>query len=287
MLDYDYLLIDVQHAPTDYATLAACLTAVNAAGKPALVRVEGPADRGCIQQALDLGAVGIMVPTVNSGEGRQPGRACQAALCETLNALQLARVAPRPPRCLQPPRGAANAPRLRAAWPALFPPWRSRGRGARGVCNVLPLAHLPKWHPLHLLAHPPPAGPPRERLHCGRQRRGHAAGPSGDEAVLGGAGGAWGGAALAAGCLRLRQQQQRGWARLAAWVRLRAEALCKAASLTLLSWRCRRFWMCRASTALSWGQVGRCLDSEVRLRGCQAAGTAPAARHAPPAPLPP
>ncbi|KAL4433090.1 hypothetical protein ABPG77_006517 [Micractinium sp. CCAP 211/92] len=74
---YDYMLVDIQHAPTDYANLAACITAVNAAGLPALVRVEGPHDRGGIQQALDLGAAGnqgrrtvaaccIMVPTINT-----------------------------------------------------------------------------------------------------------------------------------------------------------------------------------------------------------------------------
>jgi hypothetical protein len=66
MLPYDYMLVDIQHAPTDYQMLGACITAVNAAGKPALVRVEGPHDRGGIQQALDLGAAGIMVPTVNT-----------------------------------------------------------------------------------------------------------------------------------------------------------------------------------------------------------------------------
>ncbi|KAI7839070.1 hypothetical protein COHA_007212 [Chlorella ohadii] len=65
-LPYDYMLVDIQHAPTDYQLLGACITAVNAAGKPALVRVEGPHDRGGIQQALDLGAAGIMVPTVNT-----------------------------------------------------------------------------------------------------------------------------------------------------------------------------------------------------------------------------
>lgn len=43
--------VDIQHAPTDYQLLGACITAVNAAGKPALVRVEGPHDRGGIQQA--------------------------------------------------------------------------------------------------------------------------------------------------------------------------------------------------------------------------------------------
>ncbi len=42
--------VDIQHAPTDYQLLGACITAVNAAGKPALVRVEGPHDRGGIQQ---------------------------------------------------------------------------------------------------------------------------------------------------------------------------------------------------------------------------------------------
>ena len=42
--------VDIQHAPTDYGLLGACITAVNAAGKPALVRVEGPHDRGGIQQ---------------------------------------------------------------------------------------------------------------------------------------------------------------------------------------------------------------------------------------------
>ncbi|PSC70905.1 2,4-dihydroxyhept-2-ene-1,7-dioic acid aldolase [Micractinium conductrix] len=60
------MLVDIQHAPVDYATLAACITAINAAGKPALVRVEGPHDRGGMQQALDLGAAGLMVPTVNT-----------------------------------------------------------------------------------------------------------------------------------------------------------------------------------------------------------------------------
>jgi 4-hydroxy-2-oxoheptanedioate aldolase len=106
-----FVQIDIQHAPTDYANLAAMITAVNAAGKPvrvgrfilqadmpltvlhsrglpawqrqslhraasslkrlpplvqALVRVEGPHDRGGIQQSLDLGAAGVMIPTVNS-----------------------------------------------------------------------------------------------------------------------------------------------------------------------------------------------------------------------------
>ena len=60
--------VDLQHAPTNYACMAAMLTAVNAAGgQQALVRVEGPHDRGGMQQALDLGAAGILVPTINTG----------------------------------------------------------------------------------------------------------------------------------------------------------------------------------------------------------------------------
>jgi hypothetical protein len=62
-----HIQVDIQHAPTDYHNLAAMLTACSAGGRPALVRVEGPHDRGGIQQALDLGAAGIMVPTVSSG----------------------------------------------------------------------------------------------------------------------------------------------------------------------------------------------------------------------------
>lgn len=139
--------VDIQHAPTDYQLLGSMLTAVNAAGKPAVVRVEGPHDRGGIQQvgrkeqaarsayrgcggrsvtkpdhqllaplpaccaspcshcccllaallpahsaaprgssfccwqALDLGAAGIMVPTVNTREGAGcPCRRCPACL---------------------------------------------------------------------------------------------------------------------------------------------------------------------------------------------------------------
>lgn len=71
---FDYMLVDVQHAPTDYQLLGAMITAVNAAGKPAMVRVEGPLDRGTIQQSLDLGAAGVMVPTVNTGE--RQGQSC-------------------------------------------------------------------------------------------------------------------------------------------------------------------------------------------------------------------
>ncbi|GAB4814297.1 hypothetical protein N2152v2_001343 [Parachlorella kessleri] len=63
---YDYVLVDAQHSPVDHTQLAAMLTAISAAGCPSLVRVGGPHDRAGIQQALDLGAYGIMVPTVKT-----------------------------------------------------------------------------------------------------------------------------------------------------------------------------------------------------------------------------
>lgn len=51
--------VDIQHAPTDYRHLGEMITAVNAAGKPALVRVEGPHDRGGIQQVSRAHAAGL------------------------------------------------------------------------------------------------------------------------------------------------------------------------------------------------------------------------------------
>ncbi|KAL4523634.1 hypothetical protein Ndes2437A_g00220 [Nannochloris sp. 'desiccata'] len=51
------------------------LTSLNAHSCPSLVRVGGPDDRIGIQQALDLGAYGVMIPTV-----RTPGDAQKAVL---------------------------------------------------------------------------------------------------------------------------------------------------------------------------------------------------------------
>ena len=48
--------------------LESLLTALTVHGSPSLVRVAGPEDRAGIQQALDLGAFGVMVPTVKTVE---------------------------------------------------------------------------------------------------------------------------------------------------------------------------------------------------------------------------
>lgn len=69
---YDWLLVDTQHGPMDHERLSAMLAAISSGGAKSMVRVEGFHDRGGIQQALDLGASGVLVPYINSAaEARQ------------------------------------------------------------------------------------------------------------------------------------------------------------------------------------------------------------------------
>ncbi len=63
---YDYVCVDAQHGMLDYKGMLANLTAIDAGGRSVgLVRV-GANDPFHIGQALDSGAVGIIVPLVNS-----------------------------------------------------------------------------------------------------------------------------------------------------------------------------------------------------------------------------
>jgi 4-hydroxy-2-oxoheptanedioate aldolase len=69
---YDWLLVDTQHGPMDHEKLSAMLCAITSGGAKSLVRVSGYDDRAGIQQALDLGADGILVPYINTAdEARQ------------------------------------------------------------------------------------------------------------------------------------------------------------------------------------------------------------------------
>ena len=69
---YDWLLVDTQHGPMDAERLSSMLMAISSGGAKSLVRVAGYDDRAGIQQALDLGADGILVPYINSAdEARQ------------------------------------------------------------------------------------------------------------------------------------------------------------------------------------------------------------------------
>ena len=65
---YDWLLVDTQHGPMNYEKLSAMLCAITSGGAKSMVRVGGYDDRAGIQQALDLGADGILVPYINTAE---------------------------------------------------------------------------------------------------------------------------------------------------------------------------------------------------------------------------
>lgn len=66
----DFLVIDGEHAPFDRARLDQCLAMGRALNFPLLVRVAN-AEASSILQALDAGAVGVVVPHVDSVEKAQ------------------------------------------------------------------------------------------------------------------------------------------------------------------------------------------------------------------------
>jgi len=59
----DFVCLDAEHAPFDRAAINACAAVARAAGFPMLVRVSS-ADPAEIGAALDLGAIGVVVPHV-------------------------------------------------------------------------------------------------------------------------------------------------------------------------------------------------------------------------------
>jgi len=65
---YDWLLVDMQHGSMDFVTLGGMINAVHVGRAKVMVRVGGAEDRPGIQQALDLGADGILVPYINTKE---------------------------------------------------------------------------------------------------------------------------------------------------------------------------------------------------------------------------
>ena len=75
---YDWLLVDTQHGPMGYETLSAMLAGISQGGAKSLVRVAGFHDRGGIQQSLDTGADGVLVPYINTAdEARQAVSCCR------------------------------------------------------------------------------------------------------------------------------------------------------------------------------------------------------------------
>src|SRR5690348_7730737 len=73
---YDWLLVDTQHGPMDHERLSAMLCAIGSGGAKSMVRVTGYHDRGGIQQALDLGADGVLVPYINTAEEARQAVSC-------------------------------------------------------------------------------------------------------------------------------------------------------------------------------------------------------------------
>ena len=73
---YDWLLVDSQHGPMNYEKLSAMLSGVANGGAKSLVRVGGYNDRPGIQQSLDLGADGVLVPYINTAAEAREAVSC-------------------------------------------------------------------------------------------------------------------------------------------------------------------------------------------------------------------
>ncbi len=73
---YDWLLVDTQHGPMDHEKLSAMLCAIASGGAKSMVRVGGYQDRAGIQQALDLGADGVLVPYINTAHEAREAISC-------------------------------------------------------------------------------------------------------------------------------------------------------------------------------------------------------------------
>src|SRR5246127_1503788 len=73
---YDWLLVDTQHGPMGYERLSAMLSGIATGGAKSLVRVGGYDDRPGIQQALDMGADGVLVPYINTAEEARQAVSC-------------------------------------------------------------------------------------------------------------------------------------------------------------------------------------------------------------------
>jgi 4-hydroxy-2-oxoheptanedioate aldolase len=73
---YDWLLVDTQHGPMGFPELSAMLAGVSGGGAKSMVRVAGYHDRGGIQQSLDMGADGVLVPYINTADEARQAVSC-------------------------------------------------------------------------------------------------------------------------------------------------------------------------------------------------------------------
>src|SRR4249920_1755041 len=73
---YDWLLVDTQHGPMGNERLSAMLSGISSGGAKSLVRVGGYSDRPGIQQSLDMGADGVLVPYINNAQEAREAVTC-------------------------------------------------------------------------------------------------------------------------------------------------------------------------------------------------------------------
>jgi len=73
---YDWLLVDTQHGPMHNEKLSAMLSGIANGGAKSIVRVSGYNDRAGIQQSLDLGADGVLIPYINTAEEARQAVSC-------------------------------------------------------------------------------------------------------------------------------------------------------------------------------------------------------------------
>jgi 4-hydroxy-2-oxoheptanedioate aldolase len=73
---YDWMLVDTQHGPMHNENLSAMLGGIANGGAKSLVRVGAYNDRPGIQQALDLGADGVLIPYINTAEEARQAISC-------------------------------------------------------------------------------------------------------------------------------------------------------------------------------------------------------------------
>src|SRR5689334_6430692 len=73
---YDWLLVDTQHGPMGNETLSGMLAGISNGGAISMVRVGGYSDRAGIQQSLDMGANGVLVPYINTAAEAAAAASC-------------------------------------------------------------------------------------------------------------------------------------------------------------------------------------------------------------------
>jgi len=73
---YDWCLVDTQHGPMGNETLSGMLAGISLGGAKSMVRVGGYDDRAGIQQALDMGSDGVLVPYINNAEEAKQAVSC-------------------------------------------------------------------------------------------------------------------------------------------------------------------------------------------------------------------